>query len=124
MVAVAGLVAQGLHDLDACQIGFKFIGHHHREAGAHTLAHLGAMTDHRDYARGINRDKHQRIVHQSAGHAVTPVLDFLGCCGSLCKDVAGATDSQDQTTGAHAFEPSATGRVFKVEDVVHDLAPN
>ena len=74
LVAVALLVAGRLHDAHARPVGFELVGDDHRHAGAHALAHLGAMADDADDAVLADRDEHQRVVDPAVRHAVGAVL--------------------------------------------------
>ena len=74
LIAVPGLVTGGLDDPDARPIGAEFIGHHHRQAGADTLAHLGAVTDDGNLAAVRDRYEYQRLIHPAMGHGIGPVF--------------------------------------------------
>src|SRR5262249_9519604 len=78
LVAVALLVARGLHHAHALPVRLQLVGHDHGHARAHTLSHLGAVTH--DGHGAIVADGHEdeRIVHPAVGHAVSAVLRGVG----------------------------------------------
>ena len=69
LIAIFGLVARRLLDFDAGEIGFEFVGDHHRHAGAHALAHFRADAKEGQSAVGREREEEARIVAQAIGHA-------------------------------------------------------
>ena len=78
LVAEALLVARRLDHAHPLPVGLELVGHDHRHAGPHALAHLGAVA--RDADDAVGRDGHedQRVVHPAIGHAVGAVLRRIG----------------------------------------------
>ena len=107
LVAVLLLVAGRLRDLDALPVGFELLGHDHRHAGAHALAHLGAVADDGDRAVVRDGDEGERVVDPAVGHAVRPVLRRVGRAGG-----SGVTDGEHEAAqGGHALEEAAAAHV-------------
>ena len=110
LVAVFGLVAGGLDDLDLGPVGFHFVGHDHRQAGARAGAHFGAVGDDGDGAARVDRDVDVRIPHHAARHAAGAgvVEAFLGHRGAG-QELRGHDET---TTSDHALEQVAAADVL------------
>jgi hypothetical protein len=77
LIAEALLVTGSLHHLDALPIGLELVGHDHRHARSHALAHLRAVADDRDRAVIGDRYEYQRIVRPPVRHTVRAVLGWI-----------------------------------------------
>jgi len=109
LVAEALLVAGRLHDPHPLPVGFEFIGHDHRHAGADALPHLGPVNDDGDRAVLTDRDERQGVVDPPVRHAVCAVLGLvLGAQGRREPDgedePAERGHSDEKTPPAHVRE--------------------
>ncbi len=78
LVAESGLIPRRLPDLHVVPVGFQLVGNHHRQAGAHALAHFLAVAGDRDRAVFCDRDEDERTVHPAVRHRIGAVFLFVG----------------------------------------------
>jgi len=98
LVAEGRLVTPRLNHLDAGPVGLQLVGDDHRNAGAHTLTHLRAMTGDRHGAVVTDRHEHPRIVDRSMRHRVRAVLLLLR------ESARGQAHRQHQRAGARVLQ--------------------
>ena len=68
LVAVFLLVARRLGDAHARPVGLHLVGDHHRQAGPHAGAHLGAVGDDGHQTGRVDGDEDVRVVDRAARH--------------------------------------------------------
>src|SRR5262249_4545138 len=78
LVAVARLVARGLHHAHALPVRLQLVRHDHGHARAHALPHLGAVAHDGHGAVVADGHEDERIVHPAVGHTVRAVLRGVG----------------------------------------------
>ncbi len=110
LAAEALLVARRLQYLEQGKIGLQLIGHHHGEAGAHSLPHFGAVALHRHGAVLGNGHKDSRIVLEAAGHGLGAI--FLLRLGGQGEGPAG----QHQAAGGEAEQQGAAADIERRAD--------
>ena len=100
LVAELGLVAMRLLDPNARPVGFHLFGDDHRQAGADTGSHLGAVRDDRNRSVGCDGNENARVDHGTVRHLVRAGL--VG--GKAGRDI----------TGAASTKPPARPRPFRM----------
>ena len=113
LVAEAHFVARRLLHLHHRPVGVQFIGHHHRQAGAHTLAHFRTVADHGHRAVSGDADVHLRIIDPAVGHAIG--AEFLLFLGSESVLPAPTRRQHQRTGGTDAFEETTATEVAQRE---------
>ncbi len=118
-----------LLDADARPVGFHFLRHDQRQAGAHACSHLGAVRDDRYDAVGSDRDEDARIDHDAVRHLARAGLVGEG---RARHDRRGQHESAGE---AEALEDAAARNVLDLDvlfkatelvgvcDDVHDHTP-
>src|ERR1700716_4202826 len=59
LITISQLITRSLRDLDARPVGIELIGHNHRVASPHALAHFGAMAE--DRYRAVLRARNETV---------------------------------------------------------------
>ena len=119
LVAVTRFVAGGLPDADLPPIGFQFVGHHHRQAGADALPHFRAVANDGHHAVHRYRHEHQWVVHPAVRHGVGAVgIFFRGGGGFVRAARRGETGGQHQAGEGHVLEKFAPADVDDIQAAV------
>jgi len=109
LVAVSFLVTRRLRDAHARPVSLEFVGNRHRQAGARTGAHFGAVRDNRHEAAGIDRDENMRIAYHPARH--------LGCAGGVGERSAGGEKfggDDEAARGDHSLQETTAADILDV----------
>ena len=93
--------------LHARPVGLELVGDDHRHAGAHALAHLGAVADDGDGAVRRDGDEDLRIVAPAVRHAVGAVL--LGSAAPRPRRARAAHASTKAAGGDDALQEAGGG---------------